>query len=142
VPRGPSFLQRFRRIIAPPGPPVDAVGVPASGEELEGELGPLLDQLDAVDADASEIEAQAREQAARRRDEAAREAAAILAEAQVRADAVHARAASERRMAAQPRITAASTEAESQARRIAAVREQRIERLVGEVLECVRRSGV
>ena len=55
--RVPSFLQRFRRVLAPPGRPAEAVGVPASGDELEGELGPVLEQLDPVGAQAAEIEA-------------------------------------------------------------------------------------
>jgi len=39
VTRAGSFLDRFRRLVAPPGRPSEAVGVPASGEDLEAELG-------------------------------------------------------------------------------------------------------
>ena len=62
VPRVPSFLQRFRRVLAA-RTAREAVGVPASGDELEGELGPVLEQLDSVGAQAAEIEARAHEQA-------------------------------------------------------------------------------
>jgi hypothetical protein len=141
VARVPSFLQRFRRVLAPPGRPAEAVGVPASGDELEGELGPVLEQLDAVGAQASQIEADANDQARLRREAAVREAAAILAEGQVRADGERARAAAEQRGAAASRMDATRAESEREVERIAALREQRVEQLVDEVLECVRRSG-
>ena len=139
--RVPSFLQRFRRVFAPPGRPAEAVGVPASGDELEGELLPVLEQLDPVGAEASEIEVQAREQARRTREDAVREAAACLAEAQMRAGGERARAAAEQRVAGEGRIAATRAETEREAGRIRALRDARVEELVGEVLECVRRSG-
>ncbi|MGZ4279652.1 MAG: hypothetical protein ACXVVU_23640 [Solirubrobacteraceae bacterium] len=140
MPRVPSFLQRFRRVLAPPGRPAEAVGVPASGDELEGELGPVLDQLDPVGEQASEIEAAAREQARHRHDDAMREAAAILAEAQVRGDGERARAAAGQRAAAASRMDAARAASEHEVERIRMVRDERVERLVDEVVECVRRS--
>lgn len=115
--------------------------MPAAGDELEGELGPVLEQLDPVGAQASEIEAEAREQARLRHEAAAREAAAILAEARVRADGERARAAAHERAAASSRVGATRAEAQREVERIAAMREQHVERLVHEVVECVRRSG-
>ena len=141
VPRVPSFLQRFRRVLAPPGRPAEAVGVPASGQELEGELGPVLEQLDSVGAQAAEIEARAHEQAGSRRDQAVREAAAILTEAQVRADGERARAAAQQQAAATARMQATRADAARESERIAAMRAERVEQLAAEVLECVRRSG-
>jgi F0F1-type ATP synthase membrane subunit b/b' len=137
----PSFLQRFRRVLAPPGRPAEAVGVPAAGDELEGELGPVLEQLDTVSAQASEIEAEAQEQARLRHDAAVREAAAILAGARERADGVRARGAAEQRAQAANTIEAARSQAQREVERIASMREQRVGQLVDEVLECVRRSG-
>lgn len=141
MPRVPSFLQRFRRVLAPPGRPAEAVGVPASGQELEGELGPVLEQLDSAGAQAAEIEARAHEQAGSRRDQAARDAAAILAEAQVRADGERARAAAHQQATAAARKRTTRADAERESERIAAMRQERVEQLVDEVLECVRRSG-
>jgi hypothetical protein len=141
VPRVPSFLQRFRRLLTPPGRPAEAVGVPASGDELEGELGPVLAQLDTVGTEAADIEQRAREQARGRRDEAAREEAAILAEAQVRADAERARAAAERRAYGQRSAAAARADAAREVDRIRAMRDERVEQLVNEVVQCTRLSG-
>ena len=136
----PSFLRRFGRDLAPPGRPAEAVGVPSSGDELEGELGPVLEQLDPVGEQASEIEAAAREQARHRHDDAMREAAAILAEAQVRGDGERARAAAGQRAEAASRMDAARAASEHEVERIRMVRDERVERLVDEVVECVRRS--
>jgi hypothetical protein len=141
VARVPSFLQRFRRVLAPPGRPAEAVGVPASGQELEGELGPVLEQLDSVGAQAAEIEACAHEQAGNRRDQAAQDAAAIVAEAQVRGDGERARAAAHQQAAAAARTQATRVDAERESERIAAMRTERVEQIIDEVLECVRRSG-
>lgn len=115
--------------------------MPASGQELEGELGPVLEQLDSVGAQAAEIEACAHEQAGNRRDQAAQDAAAIVAEAQVRGDGERARAAAHRQAAAAARMQATGVDAERDSERIAAMRTERVEQIVDEVLECVRRSG-
>ena len=136
-----SLLQRFRRVLAPPGRPAEAVGVPSAGDELEGELGPVLVQLDPIGAQASEIEAEAHEQARLRREAAVREAAAILAEAQVRADGERARAAAQERRAGAARMAAVRAESQREAERIASLREPRVGQLVDEVMECVRHSG-
>lgn len=117
------------------------MGVPASGAELEGELEPVLEGLDDVDAEASEIEAQASAEAQRRREDAARRAAAILAEAHLAAEAERARAATELRAAAERSAAATRSDAEREVARIEAVREERVTRMVGEVVACVRRSG-
>jgi hypothetical protein len=61
----PSLLKRFRRILTPPGRPAEALGVPASGTEVEGELAPVLAGLEPIGDEASAIEEQARERAAR-----------------------------------------------------------------------------
>ncbi|MGZ4271797.1 MAG: hypothetical protein ACXVSX_21650 [Solirubrobacteraceae bacterium] len=100
----------------------------------------MLDQLDPVGEQASEIEAAAREQARHRHDDAMREAAAILAEAQVRGDGERARAAAGQRAAAASRMDAARAASEHEVERIRMVRDERVERLVDEVVECVRRS--
>lgn len=139
--RGLSFLQRFRHVVTPPGRPSQAVGVPESGDALEGELGPVLDQLEPVADQAAAIEAEAREEARRLREDAAREAASIVADARARADGERAQASSQRRASAQHRVAEARTAAEREAERIGSIREERVEELVSEVLECVWRSG-
>ncbi len=115
--------------------------MPASGTELEGELEPVLERLDDVDAEASEIEAQATAEAERRREEAARKAEAILAEARVAAEAERARAAGELRTAAEHDAAAEREGAAREVERIEAVREERLAQLVGEVVACVLHSG-
>ena len=139
--RFPGFLDRFRGLLASPGRPSEAVGVPASGEDLEAELGPLLGELDAVGAEAARIEEAAREEAGRRREDGLREAAAILDEARGRADAERARAASARRDAADRDGRRARDEAGREVERIMNAREERLAGLLAEVLECVRRTG-
>ena len=83
-----SFLDRFRRLLAPPGCPGEALGVPASGDDLSGQLEPLFGELDTVDEQAREIERQALEQA---------QAAAILEQARGLAGQERGRAALEQR---------------------------------------------
>jgi hypothetical protein len=58
-----SFLDRFRRLLAPPGRPGESLGVPAWGDDLSGELEPRFGELDTVDEQARGIERQALEQA-------------------------------------------------------------------------------
>ena len=79
--RFPGILDRFRHLLVPPGRPAEALGVPAAGDDVEAELGPLLGELDAVGAEAARIEGEARLEEERRRARGIREAAAILEEA-------------------------------------------------------------
>jgi hypothetical protein len=143
VPSFPSFLDRFRRLLAPPGRPGEALGVPAAGDDLRGELEPLFEQLDTVDAQAQEIErdaiAQAREAHAQAQAQA--QVGAILEQAHHRAEEERARAAHEQRAEVQRRTVEMHEAARREAERIGAVREDRVAELVSEVLECVRRSG-
>ena len=134
--RFPGILDRFRHLLVPPGRPAEALGVPAAGDDVEAELGPLLGELDAVGADAARIEGEARLEAERRRARGIREAAAILEEARGRADAERARAAACRRDEARQEAGAARSEA----RHEAGV-EDRLAELIAEVLECVRGTG-
>jgi hypothetical protein len=134
------MLQRFRRIVAPPGRPGEAVGVPASGAELEGELGPVLERLDGVDAEATEVEARASAEARRRSDGADREAAAILAEARLDADAERVRATDDVLAEAERKVRATRSDATSEVERIEAMRAERVALLVDEVVACVKRS--
>jgi hypothetical protein len=141
LPRLPSLLDRFRRLLVPPGRPAETLGVPASGADLEGELGGLLGDLDAIGQRASELRAQARERAERRRAEAAREAAALLERARGWAEGERARAAAEQRSQAEGNAAAARTAARREADRVRAAGDKRVAELLAEVLECVRRSG-
>jgi len=115
--------------------------VPASGNELELELRPLLAQLETIDGGARRIVEEAGERAERRREEARREADAILEEARERADAERARAAVERDGVGRQKGEAALARARGEAELIQAQSEERIADLVAEVLECVWRSG-
>jgi len=141
VPRFPGILDRFRRVLAPPGRPAQALGVPASGADLEAELGPLLARLEAVDAEAAQIEDRAREEAGECRERAARESSAILEQARSAADAERVRAADERRRRVRTDTQAMRAEARREAERIDVAREAAIDELVAEVLACVRRTG-
>lgn len=141
MPQFPSFLARFRRLLTPPGRPAEALGVPASGADLEGELAPLLGALDAVGEQADQIRRQAQQSAGRRRDEAAGEAKAVMEEARRRADDARAEAASEQQSEAERRGAAARAAAQREAELIRARGEERIANLLVEVLECVRHSG-
>ncbi len=114
--------------------------MPASGAELEGELGPVLERLDGVDAEASEVEAQARAEAQRRRERAEREAAAILAEARLGADAERVRATNDVLAEAERTVRGTRADAAGEVERIEAVRAERVALLVDEVVACVRRS--
>lgn len=141
MPRFPGILDRFRRLLTPPGRPAEALGVPAAGDDVEPELGPLLGELDTIGAEASRIEEEARLEAERRREHAIHEAAAILEYARGRADAERARAASRRADDAGQEAVAAHSEARREAQRISAGVEGRLAQAIAEVLECVRSSG-
>jgi hypothetical protein len=135
------LLKRFRRILAPPGRPAEALGVPAAGADLEGELVPVLAGLDPIGAEASAIEEQARERADRAREDAARDAAGIVARARARADAERARATSKVEEEAERAAAVIQVDAAHEVERIAAVRDERVAVLVSEVIACVMRSG-
>lgn len=139
--RAPGILNRFRRLLAPPGRPAQALGVPAAGEELEAELGPLLRELDAVGAEAVRIEEQAAVEAERRRERAVHEAAAIVEDARGRADAERARAASVRRDAVHAEVERARADAAREAERIRHGLADRVAGPVEEVVACVRATG-
>jgi F0F1-type ATP synthase membrane subunit b/b' len=141
VPSFPSFLDRFRRLLAPPGRPGEALGVPAAGDDLRGELEPLFEQLDTVDAQAQEIERDAIAQARERRAQAQAQVSAILDQARHRAEEERARAAHEQRAEVRRRTVEMHEASRRGAERIGAVRDERVAELVSEVLECVRHSG-
>ena len=141
VPRFPGFLNRFRGLLAPPGRPSEAVGVPASGEDAEKELRDLLAELEVIGAEADRIVNEARDVAGRRHENGLREAEAILQEARGRAETARARAASERRDAAERDGRGPRKAAAREVDRIMRSSEERLAALVAEVLECVRHSG-
>lgn len=141
MPRFPGIMDRFRRLLAQPGRPAEALGVPAAGDDLEAELAPLLDELQAVGAEAVRIEEEAAAEAERRRERAGHEAAAILEDARGRADAERARAASARRDEAREDTEAAREDARREVDRIRRGLEGRLVGPVEVVVECVRRIG-
>jgi hypothetical protein len=108
---------------------------------MEDELGPILQGLDPVGAEAAEIEAQARKRAETVREESVRDAAAILSEARGRAEAERARAAAQLRSDARHAAAAIRADATREARRIAEARDHRVAELVAEVVACVGRSA-
>jgi hypothetical protein len=141
VPGFPSFLDRFRRHLAPPGRPGEAVGVPASGQEVGGELEPLLAQLDAVAVEAQAIERGAIGHAEERRAQAQAQAQAILEHARQRAEEERAKAVLEQRAELQRERIKLHEASAREVKRIRAARADRVPELVSEVLACVRRSG-
>lgn len=136
-----SFLDRFRRLLAPPGRPGEALGVPASGDDLSGELEPLFGELDAVDEQAREIELQSLDRAQQRRAQAQTQAAAILEQARGVAEQERARAALDQRAEVERRTVEMHETSTREAERIRAASADRVPELVSEVLECVRRGG-
>jgi hypothetical protein len=139
--RSPTLLDRFRRMLIPPGRPSDALGVPASGEDAEAELAPLFERLDGVDDEAAAIEAAGREDARRIRDDAERQAQDVLVRARAQAEDERARAAASRRAEAAERAERARADARREVERLRTKREQAVSELVAEVVECVRRSS-
>jgi hypothetical protein len=141
VPRFPAVLSRFRRFLAPPGRPGQALGVPASGEDVAAELAPLLARLEAIDAQATQIEEQAEADARRAHERGERESSAILEQGRMRADAERVRAAAEQRVQARQNGELARETARREAARIRAMRDAAVAELVEEVVACVRRTG-
>jgi hypothetical protein len=137
----PRFLRRFQKLVAPPGRPASALGVPASGEDLAAELAPLLAALDRADGEAAAMRTAAQDEAGRRRQRAAREAAAVIERARGTAEAERRRAVLAGRGEIAAREGAEREAAAREIARIEAVREERIDELLAEVLACVRRSG-
>lgn len=115
--------------------------MPASGDDLEAELATLLAQIDELDAQAAGILDDARAEAVELRQRAVRDATAIVEEARGRADAEQARAASAQADAVVRQFPALRDGARREVARIDALRDERVEELLGEVLECVRRAG-
>ena len=115
--------------------------MPAAGDDVEAELGPLLGDLDAIGAEAVRIEEEARLEAERRREHGIRETATILEDARGRADAERARAASRRADGVGREAMAARAEARREVEQIRAGAEDRLTQAIAEVLECVRSSG-
>jgi hypothetical protein len=136
-----TILDRFRRMLVPPGRPGEALGVPDSGEDLGAELAPVLSQLDKVDVEAATVLEQAEADARARQAQAERECAAILDEARTRAAAARAEAAAGCRARARVREDAIDADARREVERIQAEREGAVAELVAEVVECVRRTG-
>ena len=136
-----TILDRFRRMLVPPGRPGEALGVPDSGAELTAELDPVLSQLDDVEVEAAKIGQDAEQDARARRAEGERESAAILAEARTRAAAARAEAASEARARARARVEDMEADARRDAERIRAQQDAVVAQLVTEVMECVRQTG-
>jgi len=141
VPRFPSFLDRFRRLIAPPGRPGEALGVPASGEDLQGELGPLFEQLDAVASQAQEIQREAAAEVAQRHARAQEQASAILERARGHAEEERTRAELEQRAEVKKQAVELQEGSRREAQRIRAASADRVPELLSEVLGCVRRNG-
>lgn len=141
MPRLPDLLERFRRLVAPPGTPAEALGVPASGEEVERELRPLFAELDRIEAEAGAIRDRGLEQAARRAAEAAREAVAIVEQARAGAAGERVRAAARHIDEARREAEADAVASSEQAERIRALGRERIPGLVEEVVACVKRAA-
>jgi len=136
-----ALRDRFRWLLSPPGRPGEALGVPASGEDVRSEVESLLGGLDRATADARAIVAAAEEEAERRR-ATGRERARVLVE-QARREAVptRTRAVAAARAEGERRAAAERAAAAREVRRIEAVCELRVGELAEEVVACVRRGG-
>jgi hypothetical protein len=136
-----TILDRFRRMLVPPGRPGEALGVPDSGQDLGAELDPVLSQLDGVGAEAAEIAERAEADAQICRSQTERGVAQIMAEARGRAAQARAQAASDSRARARAGVQTLEAHARREAERIRAQRDVAVAELVAEVVECVRRTG-
>lgn len=136
-----ALRDRFRWLLTPPGRPGEALGVPASGEDVRAEIAPLLSELDRTTADAQAIVAAAAE-GARSRQAAGRERAhACVEQANSDARRLRAQAVAAARRDGARRAAEQQSAAEAEVRRIEAVSEQRVTDLAGEVIACVRRAA-
>ena len=140
MPRFPNVLSRFRRFLAPPGRPGQALGVPASGDDAAAELGPLLARLEAIDAHARQIEEQAEADARAVLERGERERSAILEQGRMQAEAERVRAAAEQRAQARRTGELARAVARREAARIRAQRDAAVAELAEEVVACVKRT--
>jgi F0F1-type ATP synthase membrane subunit b/b' len=115
--------------------------VPASGEDLQGELGPLFEQLDAVASEAQEIEREAAAEVEQRHARAQVQATAILERARGHAEEERTRTELEQRDEVKMQAVRLQEESRREAQRIGAASADRMPELLSEVLGCVRRSG-
>ena len=115
--------------------------MPASSEDVQGELAPLFGQLDAVGERAREIERDALAEAQQRRARAQAQAATILEQAGRRAEEERARAGREQRAEVEQEARELHERSAQEAARIRAVRTDRVEELLAEVMACVRRGA-
>jgi len=133
-PIGPigGFLERFRR----------TTGMPARvGDEAAVELAPVFAVLDEFEREAQELRDRSSRMAAQRLHEAKEEAAALAAEARARADQERGDALKAGLRAADVELAELLAASETEAHEIRARGEERLPRLVAEVVARVREAG-
>ncbi len=136
-----DLLERMRRFRTGPGAPTHLIGVPAAGEALESELGPIFEALDELDRRADAIVDEARQRATAEAASAAADVAAIESRAREQAEREREDEAERRRQETVDACRRLEREARLEADRIRTTGAEQIPALVREVVTCVREGS-
>ncbi len=129
-----QLLERLRRVQLPPGAAAGAVAVPSAGEELSGEVGFLLEQLDQIEQQGNAIVASARADASQLESAAAEERRRLLDAGRAEAEQVATRLLAERRATCERQAMTMAADAQREAERVLARGRERTPDLVEEVI--------
>jgi vacuolar-type H+-ATPase subunit H len=133
-----GFLDRFRTVLAPPGPATGRVMPPADvATRLQAELAPVLAIIDDVEHEAATMVEAAEERARIIAAAAQREASAAMAEAQATVPETRAGAVRSRTDEIDREIEGIRDAARQEAARIGSGQSAVADRLVSRVLNCV-----
>jgi vacuolar-type H+-ATPase subunit H len=130
-----QLLERLRRGRPPPGAAAGAVAVPSAGDELSGEVGFLLPQLDEIERQGEAIVAAARAEASQLEAAATEQRRRILDAGRAEAERVAARVLAERRSICENRARTILAEAQHEAERVLARGRERTPGLVEQVIQ-------
>ncbi len=131
------YLRRFRRMVAPPGRP-GLRAVPSDGpKDTSAELASIIREIDEIAAEAEAIRDEAERSANERQAAARDDAEAVIEKASQQAEVARAGAAAERAEASEQEIASLESDAKAEVDRIAAVSEERMARLVDQIVERV-----
>ena len=133
-----NFLDRFRTVLAPPGPATGRVTPPADVDSrLRGELAPLFAILDEFERDASALVEDAERDARNIVAEAESGAAEAVADAEDGAPEARSRAATTRTRRIALELEAVEETARQEAAQIESIEPAAVTALVSRVLACV-----
>jgi hypothetical protein len=141
--RPPSdILERFRTLLAPPGPAVGRVAPPDDvGSQLRAELAPILAAVDRIETEAVELSRTSRMRVDAVVADAEQQAAALIAAAEEGASEARSRAASIRTHEIDNDIAAKQAAARVEADRVQEKADAALPALVSRVVACVESYG-